>query len=155
MTIFGISLGTSRVGICILEDGVLLDRQVHDFPTSWSEHKRRVIINRLKQYLKKYKVDAIVVKVPPADSHEQPLKQLMKRLHKLSLDYGCAFDYMTKSEIKEYCRAHSTKGIILFTKKLYPELQGLYKKTKDKEYRFHKRLFEAAIAAHMYNEKIK
>jgi RNase H-fold protein (predicted Holliday junction resolvase) len=155
MTILGISISTSRIGVCILKDEELLDRQVHNYPTLWSDNKLHTIINRLRHYLQKYPVDAIVVKVPPSNRHTKPLLRLIKKVERLSAEHKCELDYMTKVEIKGCYNLHSTEEIIDFTRRLYPELQALYRKGEKKNHSFYKKLYEAVISAHIYNDRMQ
>ena len=155
MTVLGISIGTSRTGVCVLQDGVLLDRHVHDYPTTWSDTKLRTILNRYRQYLHKYQIDAVVVKIPPVHRHAKELLRLIRRVEALSKDYYCEFDLITKKEIKYTLMLRSTDEIIRYAKQLYPELSALYNKGLKTKHRFYKKLYEAVLAAHIYQERQK
>lgn len=154
MTILGISIGSSRTAVCILKNGILLEDElhVHNFDAQWSDKKLRTIINTYKHYLHKYHVHAIMVKIPPLRKHTNAIMQLLKRLDALAKEYDCKFDLITKSELKHVNSLRSTNEIIAFTKRLYPELNIIFEKGIDNDHRYYKKLYEAILSAHTYQE---
>ncbi|QTE35873.1 hypothetical protein J3L18_22375 [Mucilaginibacter gossypii] len=154
MTIIGISLGSSRTAVCVLKDGLLLEDELHmhSFDAQWSEKKLRTIINTYKRYLHRNNVQAIMVKIPPLRKHSKAITQLLKRLDILAKEYDCKFDLITKSELKHVNHLRSTNEIIDFTKRLYPELTEIFEKGIDNDHRYYKKLYEAILGAHTYQE---
>jgi RNase H-fold protein (predicted Holliday junction resolvase) len=153
MTVLGISIGTSRTGVCVLHNDTLLDRHIHDYPTLWSDTKLRIILNRYRQYLHKHKIDAVVVKIPAIHRHTKPLLRLIRRVEALAKEYNCEFDLITKSEIKHTLSLRSTNEIVKFSSMLYPELSALYEKGIATNHSFNKKVYEAVLAAHIYKER--
>jgi len=150
MTVLGISVGTSRTAVCVLQDGKLLDRHIHNYPTTWSDTKLRIILNRYRQYLKQYSVSAIMVKIPPKSRRSNALLRLIRRIDALAKEYHCDFDLVTKDELKQAYTLSSTEALITFTKLLYPaELSALYEKGN---HEYNKKLYEAVLSAHTYQE---
>ena len=145
MTVLGISIGTSRIGVCVLQDDTVLDRRVHNFPTTWSDTKLRIILNRYKQYLHKYQVNAVVVKIPPVQRHTKALLRLIRRVEAMAKEYYCEFDLITKNEIKHTLNLRSTDEIIRYAKVLYPEFSALYEKGIATNHSFYKKLYEAVL----------
>jgi len=154
MTILGISIGTTRTGVCILNDDVLLDRHIHNYRSAWSDHKLRVIINRYKQYILKNNVSAIIIKIPPLKKHTKPITQILKRLEALAKEYYIDFDFITKSEIKHVINVRSTTELIKYTTLLYPELEAVYDNGTQKD-SYYKKLYEAVLCAHIFKERQK
>jgi RNase H-fold protein (predicted Holliday junction resolvase) len=152
MTILGISVGTSRTGVCILKDGVLLDREVHSYLRAWSDAKLRIIVNRYRQYVKKHGVTAIMVKIPPLRKHTKPITRLLKSIESLAREHDCLLDLITKKELKHRTGAHSTGELIDYARRLYPELSPLFEKGVPTEYMYYKKLFEAVLAAHVFSD---
>ena len=150
MTVLGISLGTSRTGVCVLKDDILFDRHVHSYHDVWSATKLRAIINRYRQYVTKHNVTAIMVKIPPLDTHSKPLTRMVKHLERLAKRHDCMFDLITKGELKDFTGTRSTSGLIECTRRLYPELSPLFEKGKQSYY---KKLFEAVLSAHIFKER--
>jgi RNase H-fold protein (predicted Holliday junction resolvase) len=155
MTILGISMGTTRTGVCVLRDGVLIDRQVHNYHTVWSDNKLRIIINRYRQYIRKRHIQAIIVKIPPPRKHTKAITQILKRLEALAKEHGCSFDLITKREIKEVLGLHSTTALNECARLLYPELMFVYEKGEINDHSYYKKLFEAVLAAHIFQERTK
>jgi len=155
MTILGISIGTTRTGISVLRDGILLDRQIHSYDEPWSDNKLRIIINRYKRYVRKRNVQAIIVKVPPTKKHTKAIKQIIKRLEILAKQQKCSFDLITKNEIQHQLHLHSTIALTECARLFYPELNGIYQKGELNEHRYYKKLFEAVLAAHIYWERVR
>jgi len=151
MTILGISVGTTRTAVCVLQDGVLLDREIHNYTAPWSEWKMRIIVNRYKRYVVKRKVSAIVVKIPPLESHSKAVKLLIQRIEKLAKDHGCEFDLITKRELKHRTGAISTDDLIRYALLLHPELATFGKNTHT-DHLYSKKLFEAVMSAHTYRK---
>ncbi len=155
MTILGISIGTTRTGVCVMRDGVLIDRQTHNFPTVWSDNKLRIIINQYKRYIRKRQVKAIIVKVPPPRKQTKATKLILKRLEALAKEHSCHFDLITKNEMQHQLHLHSTKALTECARLLYPELNAIYQKGEMNDHRYYKKLFEAVLAAHIFWERIK
>jgi RNase H-fold protein (predicted Holliday junction resolvase) len=154
MTILGISIGTTRTGVCVLKDGTLLDRYVHSYHYQWSDHKLRIIVNRYKRYILKHNVTAIIVKVPPLKKHTPAIARILKRLEALAKDYDCEFDLTTKSELKHSLHARSTNELILLARHAYPELAPLFEKGAANDHRYYKKLYEAVAAAHFFQGRL-
>lgn len=152
MTILGISIGTSRTGVCVLKDDELLDRQVHNFDAVWSDAKMRIIINRYRQYIRKHSVTAIMVKIPPLRKHTKAISRLLRQIEMLAQEYDCLFDMITKSELKHVTGMRSTLDLIEYTRRLYPQLSSLYEKGAPTEHMYYKKLFEAVLSAHLFKE---
>jgi len=153
MTILGISVGTTRTGMCILKDGVLVDRRIHDYRRTWSDSKLRVIIRDYRHYILKYNVGAIIVKISPLKKHTPALRQVLKRLEGLAAEYNILFDLITKTERKSITGTRSTSELIDYTRRLYPELNILFDKGASNEHSYNKKLFEAVLSAHVFQEK--
>lgn len=153
MTIFGISIGTKRTGICVLIDGVLIDRNIHTFPDIWSEKKLHFILKCYKRYIIKRKVDAIIVKIPPPKKHTGPINQLMKGIEALAKEHNCEFDLTTKKEIKNITNLRNTNSLIEYTRLLYPELLPVFLKGVNDDHNYFKKMYEAILSANIYQER--
>ena len=153
MTVLGISVGTSRTGVCVLQEGKLIDLHIHDYPNPWSDNKLRIILNKYRQYLKRYPITHVIIKVPPPSGHSKPLRRLLRRIEALAGEYYCEFDLITKTEIKGTLLLRSTEEIIIYAKGLFHELTGLYDKGRRSNHSYQRKLYEAVLAAHIYEER--
>jgi hypothetical protein len=154
MTILGISIGTVRTGVCLIRDGELLDGEfrVHRFSSQLSEKKLRAIPKTYRQYLRKYPVQAIMVKIPPLKRHTKATGRIIKGIEALAKEYQCKFDLITKSELKHVTSLRSTDEIIDFTRRLYPELAPIYEKGLPNGHAHYRKLYEAVLSAHVYHD---
>jgi RNase H-fold protein (predicted Holliday junction resolvase) len=153
MTILGISIGTTRTGVAVLKDGVLLDRHIHNYQATWSDIKLRIITSRYKQYILKRNVTAIIVKIPPLKKHTKSITRILKRIEALAEEYHCEFDLVTKRELKDVTGMRSTSDLIEFARRLYPELIAMYEKGKANDHSYYRKLYEAILAAHIFQER--
>jgi|GEM_PF-1161759 len=153
MTILGISVGTTRTGMCILKDEILVDRRTHDYRRMWSDAKLRIIIRDYRHYILKYNVTAIIVKISPLKKHTPALRQVLKRLERLAAEYNMPFDLITKTELKSITGTRSTNELIDYTRRLYPELNVLFDKGVSNEHSYNKKVFEAVLSAYVFQEK--
>lgn len=155
MTVLGISLGTQRTGVCVLTDGTIVERQIHSYMDIWSETKLHMIVSMYKRYIRKHHVTAIIVKIPSPHHHTQAITDLLERIERLAKRYGCQFDLITKSEIKHVLSLSNTAEINAFAKLLYPELAPVYNKGEANGHNYFKKLFEAVLAAHIYQVRLQ
>lgn len=153
MTIFGISIGTTRTGVCILKDEALIEWNMHEFPRVWSDNKLRIIIQQYKRYIARHNVNAVVVKIPPIKNHTKSIKQLLKAVEKLAKEHGCEFDLTSKKEIKGFYTLKNTDALIEYTQIKYPSLRSTYLKSIATNHRYHKKLYEAVLGADLYQER--
>jgi len=153
MTLLGISIGTTRSGVCVLKDGEILDREIHNFFDEWSKAKLNLIINRYRQYFQKRSIDAIIINVPPLKRHNDKIRAIMKRIEVLAKEHLCEFDLTTKTEMKHITGVRSTEELIKYTTLLYPELRFVYEKGQENDHGHYKKLFEAVLCAHIYRKR--
>jgi RNase H-fold protein (predicted Holliday junction resolvase) len=153
MTILGISVGTTRTGVCVLKNGILLDRHIHNYQATWSDNKLRIVTERYKRYILKRNVTAIIVKIPPLKKHTKAITKIIKRVEALAKEYSCEFDLVTKTEIKHITAMRSTNELIEYARRLYPELIAMYEKGKANDHSYYQKLYEAILAAHIYQER--
>jgi hypothetical protein len=151
MTIFGISVGTVRTGVCLIRDGELLEDEarVHRFGAQLSEKKLRAIAKTYRRYLRKHPVQAIMVKIPPLKKHTAAITRIIGDIEALADEYGCKFDLITKSELKHATGLRSTDEIIELAKRLYPDLDPVYDKGLPNGHTHYRKLYEAVLSAHV------
>ena len=113
-----------------------------------------VIINRYKRYVLKRQVQAIVVKVPPPKKRGRAITHILKRLEALAKKHGCSFDLITKNDMKNALGLHSTTALNECVRLLYPELGVIYQKSVSNDHSYYKKLFEAVLAAHIFQERL-
>ncbi|QKJ32450.1 hypothetical protein HQ865_22690 [Mucilaginibacter mali] len=152
MTVLGISVGTKESGVCVLRDGKLLRREVHFYKRAWSDYKMQIIINTYRRYLKRFDIDAVVVKAPPARSLSAALRRLLDRTEQMARKRGCAFYVITKTELKGRTGTHSTAELIACACRLYPQLSEQRGKGSLHGNLYDKKMYEAVLAAHVVQQ---
>lgn len=155
MIIFGISIGTSRTGVCIVQDGKLIYAHVHDFRGPWSDNKQRIILNTYRKYFRQYAITDVMIKIPYGPECSKQVQRLRHRVEKMAAEYYCPFDFTTKSEIKGTFVLKSTEEIVKFATRMYPQLSALYEKGIATKHSFYIKLYEAVLAAAVYEQKYK
>jgi RNase H-fold protein (predicted Holliday junction resolvase) len=153
MTVFGISIGTKRTGICVLQNGILIDRNIHNFTGLWSEKKLHFILKCFKRYIVKRKVDAIIVKIPPLKRHTKPITELLQGIEVLAKQHNCEFDLTTKKEIKHITTLRNMNSLIEYARLLYPELLPVFLKGVNDDHSYFKKMYEAILSANIYQER--
>lgn len=148
MTVLGISVGTRTTGICVLEDGKLIDANLHEYHEPWSDTKLHIIIKQYQRYIRKYNVIAVMIMVPPAENHSQEIKRIMKAVDKLAQRYHCEFDLTTNLELKSTYDLSVNEDVPRKVKALFPELAT-------SESKHFKRFYEAILTAYFYQERLK
>lgn len=147
MVVLGISIGTRRNGVAIL-DGILKEAQVHSFNERWSKEKGKVIIGMFQKYVEHYRATHIIVKVPKASHFSLALKQLIGSLDKYCKSKGCLVEYVDITAIKqmEPCIVNKlTLRQIVVDR--YPELTlELNREIKNKQ-PYYIKVFEAVIVS--------
>ncbi|MGY3214773.1 hypothetical protein [Mucilaginibacter sp. HD30] len=155
MTVLGISIGTARTGIAVLEDGKILERQAHVYQTTWTENKLRAITDKYREHVRQHNVTAIMVKIPPLSRHSKAVSRLLRGIEAIAKDTYCDFDLITKNEIKDRLCLKSTEEMITYAPMLYPELLPLYKQGLATGHNHYKKIYEAVLAAHIYAQRQK
>lgn len=156
MIILGISLGTRETGICVMDSGTLVDWQIHQYHAQWSEYKLQLILNQYKQYFQQYRINAVIIKVPPARFHSKKITQLLKHLDLLIQKYGIKqYDFITKAEIKQNLLFKNTEELIVTVVKKYPVLQPVFDKGVANGHEYYEKIYEAVISAYIFSNQIQ
>jgi len=156
MVILGISLGTRNSGIAILDNGKLVAWNTLAFKNEWSHRKATKIVSRYERYLKKHKVTVVVLKIPPFTHRTEAILTLIKKIQKIIVYHGCMVEYKTKAEIKqELPDVRNTKDLMAYVSTFYPVLAEEYTQELSNRNRYHTKMFEAVIVAHLFKLKPK
>lgn len=153
MTILGISIGTRCTGVCVLEDGVLKDANIHRFDDIWSETKLHVIINRYKRYVRRYGVTTIIIKMPPGNSHTKALCLVKKRIEQLAGRFYCDLSTITRKEVQATLEVATIDKMVECTLKAYPEFVNTYERQRRHRHSKFRKLHEAVLAAHIAHQR--
>src|SRR5262245_31923882 len=99
--VLGVSLGTRKVGIAVIEHRALHDCLVRNFPGIWSEQKEHAIIGTISRFIKTHSIEHIALKIPPAYSHSHGISELIGRLTGLCRKLGGTLSIFTYHQLKK------------------------------------------------------
>jgi hypothetical protein len=150
MDILGISLGTTTIGIAVINERELAESNIHSFRAIWSDKKASTIISRIASYLHTYSVHFVVVKLPPHTHQPPTILQLMAMLTELCNLHGCMVSVCTKEDLKQHIPgAKNHSDIMHFVVEHYPITTMDFKNAKKRKNNYHNKLFDAVAAAHI------
>jgi len=154
MVILGISLGTTTVGIAVMNENELVTYNTHSFRAIWSECKAEAIIARLLEYIIRYRVQVVAIKLPPETHQPVTVTHLFHQLREQCTYHGCMVQTCTKAQLKRSLPGVSnTSDLMRYVAQHHPALVPQYEQSLKRKNQYHKRIFEAVIAAHMYDKK--
>lgn len=154
MVILGISLGTTTAGIAILNEQELVAHNTHSFRAVWSEHKAEAIVSRLLEYILRYRVQIVVIKLPPETHQPITVTYLFHQLVEKCTYHGCMVQTCTKAQLKQSLPdVRNTVELMRYVTQHYPVLVPQYEQSLKHKNQYHKKIFEAVIAAHMCDKK--
>ncbi len=150
MVVLGISLGTRLSGIAVLDSGRLVTFGTHSFKQSWSEEKAAEIAGVYERYVADHGVNAIVVKVPPMSHLTDTLRSLLERMNDFVAAHGCMVQVKTHRDIKaELPDILNKRDLMLHAVAVYPELSDIRSRELAGRNKYHTKMFEAVIVAHL------
>lgn len=154
MNILGISLGTTTIGVAYLSDRELHAYYTHSFREPWSDQKADTIIKRIGSYFTRYHVSIVMVKVPPHTHQPATIDELLQKLSNFVAIKGCMMDVCTKQDLKNHIPgAKNHDDVMKFVVNTYPITTTEYARALKRKNQYHKKVFEAIVAAHVGKEK--
>ncbi len=153
MICLGISIGSTRTGVCVTKNGVLVERRMHKYPHTFTDNKARIITKKYRHYIDKYQVTDIVVKIPSRTHQTKAVKLLLHRITTVAEEYRCHFDLTNTFEMKSVTNTHSAEELIHYIIDKYPELSVVYDKDTQIGNNRYKKVFEAVLAAWLHRER--
>lgn len=155
MKILSISLGTRDSGIALLSHGQLIHWQLHTFHERWSQEKLAYMLARYDRYIAQYGIRHVVIKIPPVTHHSKTFLMLLKKLSDLVQHRGCIVACQTKADIKNLVpEVTNTKTLMEYVTKHYPILLPEQARELASRQKYHIKMFEAVLAAHVYKERM-
>lgn len=148
MVVLGISLGSRTTGIAIIHGGELLEyRTLTVRAQSATTHAEA-----FDHYIRQYRVVVVVLKVPPLVYLTERLKAILKDAVKLFEYHGCMVEYKDTDAIKVDVSAIGNKhDLISFATYHYPVLLPLKEKELSSGNKYHEKMFEAVVIAHLHD----
>jgi RNase H-fold protein (predicted Holliday junction resolvase) len=154
MVTLGISLGTTTAGIAILSGRELIHWRTHSFRAVWSDTKADVIAKRLYEYIDRYHVQVVVIKLPPASHQSCPVRQLLGKVHDMCKTHGCVVQTITRKDIRiAIPDIRNNTALMRYVIAHYPPVVPHYEQALKRKNHYHKKLFEAIAVAHIASTK--
>jgi len=155
MRVLSISLGTRDSGVALLSHGQLIHWQLHTFHERWSQEKLVYMLARYDRYITQYRIRHVVIKIPPASHHSKVFTVLLDKLSDVIKRRGCTVTCQTKADLKDLVpEVTNTKTLMEYVTKHYPILVPEQMKELSSKQKYHIKMFEAVLAAHVYKERV-
>jgi RNase H-fold protein (predicted Holliday junction resolvase) len=156
MKILAISLGTRDSGVALLSQGQLIHWKTHTFHGTWSTDKLNDILLRFDRYITRYRIQHVVVKIPPPTHHSKAFLLLLKQLSELVQYRGCMVACHTKEDLKAFVpEVTNAMTLMSFVTRHYPILLPEQAQELASRQPYHIKMFEAVLAAHVYKGQSK
>lgn len=155
IVVLGISLGTRRLGISVMQDGELLDWRMTVFKGKWSEVKLGKILGYLRRCINKHSIKVIVLKVPCLIESSPGLQTLITELKEKFTSKDTTVVQYNVTDLKRFCFPNqrcSKKALVEYISQKFPEVQSISAKEKHNLNPYYIPLFEAITASYMYQE---
>lgn len=143
----GISLGNRTTGIAVVHNKELLEYRTLTARGGKEDTRGAVAVH----YIRQYKIPTVVLKVPPASHLTEQLKAILRSLLKLVEYHGCMVRHTDTESIKRAVPGIANKrDLIAFAAGNYAELLPLQDKELSNGKKYHEKMFEAVVIAHLH-----
>jgi len=150
MVVLGISLGSRTTGIAVIKDNELLVAR----SVTVRNKKSTVHTATLSRYIQQYKIFLVVIKMPPLTHISERIKELLSHCLTLFQYHGCMVEYKDTKNIKETMPEITNKlDMIKFVTITYPGLVPEMTKELSNKNKYHQKMFEAVMVAHVSKEQ--
>ena len=150
--ILGISIGTTKIGIAVLQRNEIYEWKMKGFDESWSPDKLEAIIAYIDDYTLVHPLKSIGVKIPALHSHTSAITQIIQRIEHLAKIKGIILQTYTLSDIKLHWNGQQKATRDQLTQTIlgkHPKFQSHYNRMKRTKTVHFEKLFEAIAVAHM------
>lgn len=146
MTILGVSLGSRTTGVAIIKDSELLVAR----SVTLRNKATKTHTAMLSSYITQYQIATAVIKMPPPTHITRRLKEVLRQCLALFQYHGCMVEYNDTRFIKERLpELANKKAVMRFASTTYPALIPLHQKELANKQKYHLKMFEAVVVAHL------
>lgn len=150
INILGVSIGTRKIGIAVLNGNELIEWETHLFAGWWSEAKGNAILARYVKYIVQNSITSIAIKIPPVIPQGSALEYVLQQIQAFADQYRCKTILYTREDLKQHSRLHHSDSLLEYAVLQYPMLRPEYVKEKESKTQYHQKMFEAVVAAELY-----
>lgn len=153
--VLGLSIGTRRIGVAVVERNSIFDCQMKSFKGVWSERKLRSILATIEEYIAAYRICHMAIKLPPTYSHSDGIAHLLRQIRGLAKSNRCTFHTYTISQLKKAWgeAAQNKRHLMLQVLEKYNLVQ-LYNREIKNRNKYYEKVFEAVGVADMVLQEI-
>ena len=146
MTILGISLGGRTTGIAIIKDGELLVNRSLTVRNKDSVAYATII----DDYVRQYRIGTAVVKTPPKSHISDWIKEIFHVCIEVFSYHGCMVEVRETKSMKAQAPMLTNKAQLLeLAASSYPDLLPIKDREKANRQKYHVKMFEAVVVAHL------
>jgi Holliday junction resolvasome RuvABC endonuclease subunit len=156
--VLGISLGTRKVGLAIVNRRRLPFCASKTFQELWSQKKLQKITTLIERYINTYQISFIAIKIPTLAVPAPALTELQTAIEQLATEKGIAVHIYTIADIK---KAHglkirtNKKEFMQQTVERFPALKDRYEREIKNKISHYNKLFEAAAVADILYQNLR
>lgn len=150
--ILAFSLSRRAIGIAILSYGTLIKWNVQSFHNVQGKNKSKAVVHALTQFVTKYNVETIGIKIPDNVERYKELTKLVGAINVIAEKRNLKPQFVTLNEIKDFFSGDTKinkkqlKDLVLDK---YSVLMPSYRKEKVNNNSYYMKIFEATAVAHM------
>lgn len=148
--VLGISLGTRKMGLAVLDRYSIFDCCVKSFPGPWSGEKKRAIVAVITEYIEVYRIAQVWVKMPTLGVDAPAVAELLAQIEQLATGRNITFHTCTMGELKERLGLNTRankQALMSVVLKRFPELLQEYERARKSKVKHYEKLFEAVGTA--------
>lgn len=156
--VLGISLGTRKLGIAVVQGDRVPYFASKAFFGAWSEKKPQRIIALIDRYVSKFQINHIAIKTPRVTVESPKLSALQAIIEQWVIEKGIEIQTYTVTECKQalglHKRANKEKCMKLLVEQ-FPPLQSKYEQEMKNKTAHYEKLFEAIAVAHALYQRLR
>lgn len=144
--VIGISLGTRKMGIAVVDRYSIFDCGVKAFQGVWSARKLQAILTVIEQHIVDYRIERVAIKLPTVSTLTPALTELLKGIEALARKRGISLSKYTLNTLKEVWNSNNRMNKAQLMQRVvekYPELRNEYEREKKNKIRHYEKVFEA------------
>jgi len=148
----GISLGTRKMGVAVMERTSIFDCQMKAFHNAWSDKKHQVILATIERYIVHYSVAHVAVKVPTFSVGAPAVLEVLEGIERLCKEIDVPISICSLADLKKgWCGSQraNKKELMRCILERHPELQREYNKEDNNKINYYDKLFEAVAATNI------
>jgi len=154
--VLGISIGTRKIGLAVMQKGQLLESKVAAFKGPWSDEKLASIMQCIQKCKEHFTASAIAMKIPNIAHHTDGLQTLITAIQHYCSTQKLKVQVYTITELKEALlsdRRKTKRALVAFIGEKYTELYKEYRKEYSNRNKHYTKMFEAIAAAELFSRE--